>query len=282
MNPSVIQKIIVDTLKTQQIKLGNETATIDKANKILFKILTYKDHKVHPDWIIFYTLKKYGKYGNLTISILLNELINYQGSGSGAEIQCPKSTFRISVLADPFWKFTNISCPFPVEYYINFPIHNLVQKYKSYVYQFINLYKNKNTVHPTYKLPFTFCERTIMNGECTPLDSEGAVLYYKTLNHYFYTFYAFLNTVSQYIPDFIIHVNEFYIICKNYSEQAYVYVASENNQKLERLYNSAADIEKEWVCNYAFVTKDIYIFSEISLTEQMMCVTPTVLWLTVK
>lgn len=279
MNPLEIKNQILQTINTGKIKLSNNSVTVEKANKILFKIIIYKQKNINPQAIILQVLTKYGKYGQLTTSMLLNELINYEGTSPNYDIKCPPRKFHIDMLPDPFWKNTDISCPFPTSYYINIPLMDLVSKYDMYMNNFITLYKQKTNIQPLYKLPHSFCEHAIKNGECAPLHAEGAVLYYKTLNNYFYTLDELLYTLTDYIPDFILYIDNLFIICKNFENEALIYIASQNELRLNSLYKDASDINKTWVCSYAFMTKDIFILKDISLTNPLMCVTANAVWL---
>lgn len=279
MNPLDIKSLIVQVVNSNNIKLSNKSVTIEKANKILFKIIVYKQKNINPYALILQVLIKYGKYGQLTTSMLLNELINYEGTSPNYDLRCPPRNFTLDMIKDPFWKYTDISCPFSTHYYINMPLANLISKYDFYINDFITLYKRKTNIEPLYKLPYTFCEYAIKNGECTPLHSEGAVLYYKTLDNYFYTLDELLYTMTKYIPDFILYIDDLFIICRNFENEPLIYIASKKELCLDSLYKDASDINKMWICSYAFTTKDIFILKDVQLTQPLICVTPSVVWL---
>lgn len=277
MTPLQLQEVISNIIQKHNIRISVLTATIDKANKILFKIKHLQSQQAKTDLIITSVLQKYGKYGPLTISMLMNTLLNYRGSANNVDMVCPKTDMRIVTFDEPFWSYTDIHCPCSKKYYINQPTTQLIATYPNYIRLYIQLYESQES--QSNGMPFYFCEHVVKNSICLPLAKTGKVSYYKSIHHYFESLYEFVYALSQYLDDYIIYTSQFYIIIRTLQNTPIMYIASEQAENLENLYTASIDLNKTWIANHVFTTNDLFILNDIVLTTEVYCITAHSIWI---
>lgn len=273
MYPSQIERLIDIVVQNEGVYLENRSATVDKANKIFFKMVVLRTQRLRPEIIVSLVLNKYGKYAKLAKSILVNGLLNYKGSGTEVSPHCPLPTMRIERMNDPFWdRLEDIPLPFDISFDMNFPQTEQITKYRDFVQQLIEQYQN---VTESYSEPLRACT----DSPCTLRCKQGNVLVYDSLYGTFLHLADLVSAVTQYINEFVVCTTDFCItVITLRSGPVLVTVASENSEGLESMFRQSADINKCWLANYAFTTEDVTVLNNLSLTDQSIFFTPKNAW----